>query len=68
MRELLPPILILIPFCAWAASVVWAVHDAGRRGKSRFLVFLIVFFFFPFGLIAWLLFRPTLPARTAVRW
>lgn len=32
--------------------------DAKRRGKSPFLVSLIVIFFFPLGLLAWLIFRP----------
>jgi hypothetical protein len=32
--------------------------DARRRGKSPLLVALAVLFFFPLGLIAWLLFRP----------
>lgn len=32
--------------------------DARRRGKSPALVCLAVILFFPWGLIAWLLFRP----------
>lgn len=36
----------------------WITRDATRRGKSPFLVFIAVVFFFPWGLIAWLLFRP----------
>ncbi len=32
--------------------------DAIRRGKSPLLVTVAVVFFFPFGLIAWLIFRP----------
>jgi len=38
--------------------VFWAASDARRRGKSAFLVCVAVVFFFPFGLLAWLLFRP----------
>ena len=36
----------------------WSVTDAKRRNKSPLLVALAVVFFFPIGLIAWLLFRP----------
>lgn len=39
-----------------AIRMCW--KDARRRGKSPFLVCVIVFFFFPLGLVAWLLFRP----------
>jgi len=49
-----------------AASILWLIvaairlcaADARRRGKSPVLVVLAVFFFFPLGLIVWLLFRP----------
>jgi cytochrome bd-type quinol oxidase subunit 2 len=40
------------------AYIVWAASDARRRGKSALFVCIAVTFFFPFGLIAWLLFRP----------
>ena len=42
------------------AYVLWAVRDAKRRHKSAFFVVVAAVFFFPFGLIAWLLFRPPL--------
>jgi apolipoprotein N-acyltransferase len=38
--------------------ILWAIKDAMRRRKSPLLVVIAVVFFFPFGLIAWLLFRP----------
>ena len=38
--------------------VLWAINDAMSRRKSPMLVIIAVVFFFPFGLIAWLLFRP----------
>jgi hypothetical protein len=41
-----------------AAYSLWAVRDATRRNKSAVLVLIAVVFFFPFGLVAWLLFRP----------
>jgi len=37
---------------------LWAINDGRRRGKSPLLVWLAVFLCFPFGLLAWLLFRP----------
>ena len=36
----------------------WAGNDAYRRGKSPYLIAFAVVFFFPMGLLAWLLFRP----------
>ena len=42
----------------------WCVQDAQLRGKSGFLVFIAVFFFFPWGWIAWLIFRPDLIRRS----
>jgi len=38
--------------------VLWTIKDAMSRRKSPSLVVIAVVFFFPFGLIAWLLFRP----------
>ena len=46
----------LIIVVAWSARI--AAIDARRRGKSPLLVCLMVIFFFPIGVIAWLLFRP----------
>lgn len=37
---------------------IWAASDASERGKSGCLVFLLVLFLGPIGLIAWLIFRP----------
>jgi hypothetical protein len=66
-----------MPFQAVLASIVllalgvglvfWAMNDAISRRKSPLLVVIVVVFFFPFGLIAWLLFRPdaeTLPSHS----
>lgn len=36
----------------------WCTKDATLRGRSPVLVFIAVIFFFPWGLIAWLVFRP----------
>jgi uncharacterized RDD family membrane protein YckC len=57
--ELLIPIILSI---AYIGMLLWAIRvcviDARRRGKSPLLVTLLVLFFFPLGLILWLLFRP----------
>ena len=39
-------------------AVIWAERDALLRGKSPLFVKCAVILFFPWGLIAWLLFRP----------
>jgi hypothetical protein len=40
-------------------SIVWAYGDAKARGKSGFLVALLVAFLsWPMGWLAWLVFRP----------
>ncbi|MCC6586022.1 MAG: hypothetical protein IT168_04815 [Bryobacterales bacterium] len=54
MREV--PVFVL--FLLLAIVIAWAASDARRRGKSPILVLIAVVLFFPFGLIAWLLFRP----------
>ncbi len=49
--------IILLVFVVW--SVIWAYYDAGRRGKSPWLVALMVLFMvWPIGLIVWLMLRP----------
>jgi hypothetical protein len=40
------------------ALIRFCVKDARRRGKSPLLVSLAAVLFFPWGLIAWLIFRP----------
>lgn len=37
---------------------IWAATDASSRGKSGCLVFILVLFLGPIGLIIWLLIRP----------
>ncbi len=52
-------VLFLFFFALAAVGYVsWAASDARQRGKSALLVCLAVVFFFPMGLLAWLLFRP----------
>jgi hypothetical protein len=43
---------------ALVAAIHFIAVDARRRGKSPFLVGLLVFASFPLGMIIWLLFRP----------
>jgi len=59
----LSPILVmgvlLLSVLALLTVIVWLCGtDTIRRGKSPFLVAILVIFFFPAGLIAWLVFRP----------
>lgn len=41
------------------AVIVWAAEDAEKRGKSPLLVCVFVTVTFPWGLLAWIIFRPT---------
>jgi len=53
-------ILVLALLCLYIGSVIWSFGDARARGKSGCLVALLVAFLqWPFGLLAWLVFRPT---------
>ena len=47
----------IIWFIIWIACGLWAGIDASARGKSGCLVFLLIFFLGPIGLIIWLLIR-----------
>ncbi len=49
--------MVLLVFVVW--SVVWSYYDASRRGKSPWLVALMVLFMvWPVGLVLWLMLRP----------
>lgn len=68
MRDVATVLVLLFGAIVLIAYIAWAVRDARRRGKSPLLVLIAVLCFFPFGLIAWLLFRPTAsPARVQGR-
>ena len=54
---------LIVVVAATVVGAFWAARDARKRNKSPVLVFLLVFILqFPFGLIAWLVFRPSLPS------
>jgi uncharacterized membrane protein YbhN (UPF0104 family) len=62
MKDFFGPLLILAVvvffLVLFGITIKWCVKDARRRGKSPLLVSIAVIFFFPWGLIAWLIFRP----------
>ncbi len=47
-----------IPLAFLTLLTLWTANDARERGKSPVLVCLLVLLSFPFGLVAWLAFRP----------
>jgi hypothetical protein len=58
VSSILDVVLILCIVAALIATVRMCAKDAIRRGKSPWLVTLMVIGFFPFGLLVWLVFRP----------
>jgi hypothetical protein len=56
-----------IPLAFLTLLMLWTANDAIERGKSPVLVCLLVFFSFPFGLVAWLVFRPETKTPTRRR-
>ncbi len=55
-------VLGLLCLMAFFGLLVWGIRlaadDARRRGKSPVLVSIACVLFFPWGLVAWILFRP----------
>jgi glycerol-3-phosphate acyltransferase PlsY len=51
-------ILIIVILILFFLLLKWCCDDARLRGKSPVFVCIAVIFFFPWGLIAWMLFRP----------
>jgi uncharacterized membrane protein YhaH (DUF805 family) len=51
-------LLALCVIAALIASVAICATDARSRGKSPWLVGLMVILFFPVGMLAWLVIRP----------
>ena len=56
--EVLVIVLLAIGLVALLALVKFCVADATVRGKSPLLVTMAVVVFFPWGLFAWVVFRP----------
>jgi hypothetical protein len=65
---LVDPVLALCILAALIATVRLCAKDAIRRGKSPWLVALLVIVFFPVGLLAWLAFRPRIVKPDQSRW
>jgi hypothetical protein len=61
--SLVDPVLILCIVAAVIATIRLCAKDAIRRGKSPWLVTLLVIVFFPLGLLVWLVFRPKIVKR-----
>ena len=53
-------VLLLCVLAAFIATIRMCALDAIRRGKSPWLVTLMVIGLFPFGLLVWLALRPKL--------
>jgi hypothetical protein len=56
--EKLLPAFLLAGAVLLIANVVWGFRDGRRRGRSGFLVAMLVLWTFPLGVLLWLLFRP----------
>ena len=61
-------VLLLCILAALIATVRMCAKDAIRRGKSPWLVALLVIGFFPVGLLAWLAFRPKIVNPDPSQW
>ena len=58
MDLLIGLLLIALVISPIVMIINWCIEDAHLRGKSSILVLSAVIFFFPWGWIAWLIFRP----------
>ena len=50
-------LLIIIFLILWIGSLIWVYQDAEKRGKSGCIWLLLLWFTWPFGLIAYLVVR-----------
>jgi uncharacterized membrane protein len=56
---IIPFFVIIFGLLIW--SLIWAYKDAEKRGKSGWLVVLLILFMnWPVSLLLWLVFRPEL--------
>jgi len=58
LPSLIDSVLVLCILAAVIATIRVCAKDALRRGKSPWLVSLMVIVFFPLGLLVWFVFRP----------
>ena len=63
MNSILPLLLLIFGIAILVLVINWCIVDARLRGKSSLLVVIAVVFFFPWGWIAWLIFRPSVGMR-----
>ncbi|MBN1222278.1 MAG: hypothetical protein JXB23_03465 [Candidatus Aminicenantes bacterium] len=57
----IPFVLLMLGVLVW--SLIWVYGDAEKRGKSGWLVVIMVFLLnWPASLLVWLVFRPELKA------
>lgn len=59
-EEMVSGFTFLIYTALWVAALLWVYRDAERRGRVGCFVTLMVMFFFPLGLLLWLILRPPL--------
>jgi len=58
MQGIFTAALVVGVLYGFYCAALWAERDALARGKSPWLVKCAVILFFPWGWIAWLIFRP----------
>ena len=58
MDWLVPSILLVFGVAVIVLIINWCILDARMRGKSPIFVVIAVLLCFPWGWIAWLIFRP----------
>lgn len=66
MRTIAGLVVLGLVGLIFLSYVRWAIRDATRRGKSRVLVVIAVVLLFPFGLLAWIIFRPPIGHNRAM--
>jgi hypothetical protein len=62
VTEVIPLLLVIVPVVLWFWSGIWAGRDAAVRGKSGWLVGLLVMLVaWPLSLLVWIALRPENP-------
>jgi hypothetical protein len=57
--------MIIVWAAAMIASLMWVARDARRRKKGS-AVAILCFITFPFGILIWLLLRPSVPPEDSL--